>query len=161
VFEGLYPTLIAHRHEYAAICQAKGRIVIGPDWREGRGRIVPIGRLPEDQSPTTCAYSYPIQGICADIAMTAIADLDRRLCDQNIDGRLVGWIHDELIVEAREADADRIKALLKDAMERAFIDIFPAATLNKLVEVKVGRTWAETKERKKPGQRQPAKGQED
>jgi DNA polymerase-1 len=150
VFERLYPTMIAHRREYAQACQVRRAIIIGPDWREGRGRIVPLARLPEDQSPATCAYSYPIQGICADMCMKAIAQVDQRLRDQNIDGRLIGWIHDELIVEGREADADRIKALLKDAMERAFIDIFPAATLNKLVEVKVAPTWAAIKEKKKP-----------
>jgi DNA polymerase-1 len=156
VFERLYPTMIAHRREYAHACQVRRQIIIGPNWREGRGRIVPIASLPPDPSPATCAYSYPIQGICADIAMKAIADLGRRLRDQNIDGRLVGWIHDELIVEAREADADRVKALLKGAMERAFVDVFPAATLNKLVEVKVGVTWAAVKEKAKPpGGEQP------
>ena len=111
-------------------------IIIGTNWREGKGRIVPLARLPPDQSPTTCAYSYPIQGICADIGMMAITDLDQRLREQNIDGRLVGWIHDELIVEAREADAERVKAVLKDTMERAFLAVFPQATLLKLVEVK-------------------------
>jgi DNA polymerase-1 len=148
-FERLYPTMIAHRREYAHICQVKRQIIIGPDWREGRGRVVPIARLPEDQSPTTCTYSYPIQGGCADICMKALADIDKRLRDQNIDARLVAWIHDEFIVEAREADADRVKAILKDAMERAFLDVFPQATLNKLVEVKSGPTWAAVKEKKK------------
>jgi DNA polymerase-1 len=160
-FGGLYPAMIAHRHEYASLCQVKGHIIIGPDWREGCGRIVPLARLPEDQSPNTCAYSYPIQGICADICMKAIADVDRRLRDQNIDGQLIGWIHDELIIEGREADADQIKALLKDAMERAFIDTFPKATLRGLVEVKTGPTWGAIKEKKKPEQAQPVKGQED
>jgi DNA polymerase I len=155
VFERLYPTMIAHRREYAHACQVKRHIVIGPHWREGRGRIVPLARLPEDQSPATCAYSYPVQGLASDIAMKAIADLDKRLRDQNIDGRLVGWIHDELIVEAREADAERVKLALKDAMERAFISVFPAATLNKLVEVKTGANWAAVKEKAKPAQDQP------
>ena len=27
--------MIAHRRDYAGVCQARGRIVIGPDWREG------------------------------------------------------------------------------------------------------------------------------
>jgi DNA polymerase-1 len=150
MFEGLYPDMIANRRTYAAICQAKGRIIIGPRWREGLGRIVPIGRLPEDQSPTTCAFSYPIQGICSDIAMKAITDLDQRLRDQHVDGRIVGWIHDELIVEAREADAELIEFMLKDTMERAFLEVFPQATLLKLVEVKAGATWGAIKEDAKP-----------
>ena len=106
-------------------CQARGRIIIGPDWREGKGRIVPLDRLPKDQSTTTCAYSYPIQGICADICMKALTEVDRRLLADKIDGRLVGWIHDELLVETREADVDRVKAMLQSEMERAFIDTFP------------------------------------
>ncbi len=151
VFESLYPIMIAHRREYATLCQAKGRIIIGPQWREGRGRIIPIGRLPEDQSPTTCAYSYPIQGICADVCMMAIADLDRRLREQKLDARLVGWIHDELVIEACEADAEPIKALLKDTMEKAFLAIFPQATLRNLVEVNAGPTWAAAQQKpKKP-----------
>ena len=155
-FERLYPIMIAHRREYARVCQARGAIVIGSDWREGRGRIVPLDRLPKDQSTTTCAYSYPIQGICADICMKALTEVDRRLLDESIDGRLVGWIHDELIVEAREADVDRVKVLLQIAMERAFVDTFPSATLNKLVEVNVGLNWAAVKEKNKPpgGERQ-------
>ena len=60
-FASLYPTMIAHRRDYASVCQARGRIVIGPDWREGRGRIVPLDRLPNDQSPTDRApIAYPI-----------------------------------------------------------------------------------------------------
>ena len=148
-FASLYPTLIEHRRNYAAFCQARRAIIIGPDWREGRGRIIPLARLPDDQSPLTCAYAYPIQGICADICMKALTEVDRQLLAEKIDGRLVGWIHDELLVETREADVDRVKALLQQEMERAFIDIFPAATRNKLIEVKVAANWAEAKERAK------------
>jgi DNA polymerase-1 len=155
-FERLYPMMISHRREYATACQVNRRIIIGPDWREGRGRVVPIARLPEDQSAATCCFSYPIQGGCSDICMMALTDIDKRLCEQNIDGRLVAWIHDEFIVEAREADSERVTALLKDAMERAFVDIFPQATLLKLVEVQRGPTWAATKEKAKAPE-----GQED
>ena len=146
--------MIAHRREYAQACQLRRAIIIGTGWREGKGRIVPLAHLPPDQSPTTCAYSYPIQGICADAAMMAIVDLDQRLREQNIEARIIGWIHDELIVEGREADGDRIKALLKDTMERAFLAVFPQATLLKLVEVKSGLTWAALKQKVKKEEEQ-------
>jgi DNA polymerase-1 len=148
-FEQLYPDLMAHRREYVHVCQSRGFIVIGNDWREGRGRIVPFARLPKDQTVRTCCLSYPIQGLCADVCMTAIADVDRRLREKRIDGRLVGWIHDELIVEVRVRDVEAASVLLKDAMEQAFIAFFPAATLLKLVEVNVGADWAAVKEKKK------------
>jgi len=148
-FTSLYPVMIAHRRDYASVCQARGRIIIGPDWREGRGRVVPLDRLPKDQSTTTCAYSYPIQGICADVCMNALTEVDRRLLDDKIDGRLVGWIHDELLVETREADVDRVKALLQSEMEHAFINTFPEATRNNLIEVKAAANWAAIKARPK------------
>jgi DNA polymerase-1 len=148
-FERLYPDLMAHRREYVRVCQVRDAIVIGNDWREGRGRIVPFARLPKDQSVRTCCLSYPIQGICADICMKAVTEVDRRVWEENIDGRLILWAHDELIVEAREREASQVKALLKDAMERAFLEVFPKATLLNLVEVKVGPNWAAVKEKKK------------
>jgi DNA polymerase I len=155
-FASLYPVMIEHRRDYAAVCQRRSAIIIGPDWREGKGRIVPLDRLAKDQSTLTCAYSYPIQGICADICMKALTTVDRRLLDDNIDGRLVGWIHDELIVEAREADVDRVKAILQSEMERSFIDTFPTATLNNLIEVKVAANWAAIKAKPKASEGPPA-----
>ena len=146
-FEQLYPDLMAHRREYVHVCQSRGVIVIGNDWREGRGRIVPFARLPKDQTVHTCCLSYPIQGLCADVCMKAVADVDRRLREETIDARLVGWIHDELIVEARERDVEAVKTLLKDAMEQAFLAVFAKATLLKLVEVNVGPNWAAVKEK--------------
>jgi DNA polymerase I len=148
-FTNLYPTMIAHRRDYASVCQTRGPIVIGPDWREGRGRIVPLARLSDDRSPQTAAFAYPIQGICGDICMAALTAVDRRLLADKIDGHLVAWIHDDLIVETREADVDRVKALLQSEMERAFIDTFPSATRNKLIEVKVAPNWAQIKAKAK------------
>ena len=148
-FASLYPTMIAHRRDYAGVCQARGRIIIGPDWREGKGRIVTLDRLPKDQSTTTCAFSYPIQGVCADVCMMALTHVDRRLLADKIDGRLVGWIHDELIVETRETHVEHVKALLQSEMEKAFLSTFPTATLNKLIEVKTALNWAAIKEKAK------------
>ena len=144
-FAGLYPKMIAHRRDYAGVCQRRGAIIIGPDWRVGKGRIVPLDRLPKDQWTTTCGFSYPIQGTCADISMAALTAVDRRLIAEKIDGRLVAWIHDELIVEARETHVDQVKAILQAEMESAFVGTFPAATLRGLIEVKVALDWAAVK----------------
>jgi DNA polymerase I-like protein with 3'-5' exonuclease and polymerase domains len=149
-FEQLYTDLMAHRREYVQVCQKRGAIVVGSEWRDGRGRIVPFARLPKDQPIRTCCLSYPIQGLCADVCMKAVAEVDRRLIEERLEARLVAWVHDELIVEASEREAEAVKTLLKDAMEQAFLDVFPKATLLKLVEVNVGPNWAAVKEKKKP-----------
>ena len=48
-FASLYPMMIAHRRDYASVCQARGRIIIGPDWREGQGPDRPA-RPPAERS---------------------------------------------------------------------------------------------------------------
>lgn len=149
-FEGSYPDLLRNRSAYVAACHKRRAAIIGKDWREGKGRVIPFGWFDlEEQSLTNCLYSYPVQGICADICMLALAAIDRALREQGLSAAPVIWSHDEIVLEARESNAERAGALLKDAMEASFLDMFPGATLNKLVDVHVGRNWAEAKEKKK------------
>jgi DNA polymerase-1 len=146
-FAQAYPDAMRNRGAYATRCLREQRIVIGRDRHATTGRIIPLRRLRRDQNPTTCAFAYPIQGINAVIAMAAMADIDRELRVQRVDGGLVIFNHDEFVLEVREKDVERAKALLKAAMERAFLEVFPGAALNKLVEVHVGPNWAATKEK--------------
>ena len=44
----------------------------------------------------------------------------RRLRRENLKSRLVLQVHDELILEAPRAEADRVTAILKEEMEQAF-----------------------------------------
>jgi DNA polymerase-1 len=149
-FARTYPDLTRHRAEYAARCMREGRIVIGRDRFATTGRIIPFRRLRRDQNPTTCSFAYPIQGLNAVIAMNAMTRLDRALIEQRVDGGLAIFNHDELVLEVREVDAERAGALLKDAMESAFVEMFPSATLKGLVEVQTGANWAATKQQAEP-----------
>jgi hypothetical protein len=51
-------------------------------------------------------------------------------------------VHDELLVEAANADARRI---LEETMIEAFALTFPGAPTTKVVKVKVGPNWAAAK----------------
>jgi len=56
-------------------------------------------------------------------------------------------IHDEILLEVAD---DRVSEFIEkavNAMEEAFIDVFPTSKsyLKGLVEAKCGKTWAETK----------------
>jgi DNA (cytosine-5)-methyltransferase 1 len=119
-----------------------------PFWRlpDNKRRRDPNG--PREANGVTCAFAYPIQGANAVVTMRAMARLDRALIKQRIDGGLVIFNHDEFVLETREADAERAGALLKEAMESAYLDMFPAARLKGLVEVHTGLTWAGTKTKK-------------
>jgi DNA polymerase I-like protein with 3'-5' exonuclease and polymerase domains len=156
-FASTYSDLVRNRQEYTDWCLVNSCIAIGRDWRQGRGRIIPFSDLDEDDNPRNCAFNYPIQGICADISMGAIAAVRRDLVAADLDARLVIWAHDEIVLEVREDHAERAKAILIRDMEQAFINVFPEASLIKLVEAQVGPNWAAVKEKKK---KEPAEGGE-
>jgi DNA polymerase I len=84
------------------------------------------------------AYNMPIQGTAADIIKVAMVQLDERLSD--LGARLLLQVHDELLVEAPEGQAEEIAALMRELMEGAAQLSVP---LN--VEVGVGPNWYDTK----------------
>jgi len=47
--------------------------------------------------------------------------------------------HDEIIVEARDAIADQVKAIVAESMEAAFEKIIPEVPFT--VEIRVVETW--------------------
>jgi DNA polymerase I-like protein with 3'-5' exonuclease and polymerase domains len=51
-------------------------------------------------------------------------------------------IHDELLVEVPEADADAAVETLKACMHRAFVETFPGAPTFGLVDAHIGASWA-------------------
>jgi DNA polymerase I-like protein with 3'-5' exonuclease and polymerase domains len=89
----------------------------------------------------TLCCNAPIQGACADAAMLGLILVDAALQDAGIDGGLVLFIHDELVVEVPEADAARTQAILIKCMTEAFTEAFPGAPVNGLVETKIASSW--------------------
>lgn len=62
------------------------------------------------------AMNHPVQGTGADIAKEAMYRIWTRLGDA---GRVVGMVHDEIIVEVREECADEVATLVAVSMEQA------------------------------------------
>jgi DNA polymerase I-like protein with 3'-5' exonuclease and polymerase domains len=54
-------------------------------------------------------------------------------------------IHDEILVEVAEDDAEGARELLEACMIAAFAETFPNASLMGVVEAKIGKTWGELK----------------
>jgi DNA polymerase I len=83
--------------------------------------------------------NLPIQGTAADILKRAMIDLHAALTD--LPGtRMILTVHDELVLEAPEAEADRVAAVVRDRMEQAVQLDVPLT-----VDVGIGRTWTEAK----------------
>jgi len=86
------------------------------------------------------ARNAPIQGTAADIIKMAMVAVSRRLKQEGLSARLVLQVHDELIVECPETEAEAVKALLREEMEGVFALDPPL-----LAEAHAGRSWAEAK----------------
>ena len=86
------------------------------------------------------AMNSPIQGTAADIIKIAMLRVEEALKAKELKARLILQVHDELIIEAPEHEADEVKALLKNEMENAVTLAVPLT-----VEVSVGKTWYDCK----------------
>ena len=84
------------------------------------------------------ARNMPIQGTAADIIKLAMVRVEKRLSEEKLDASLIMQVHDELIVEASEACAERAAEILKTEMENA-----AALSVPLEVDVNVGKTWLE------------------
>ena len=86
------------------------------------------------------AMNMPIQGTAADIIKIAMIQVYERLKAECPEAKLIMQVHDELIIEAPEKDAERVAELLKNTMEHACELSVPF-----IVEVACGKTWYDTK----------------
>ena len=86
------------------------------------------------------AMNAPIQGAAADIIKLAMVKVYRRLKAELPEVHLILQVHDELILEAPEAQTERAAALLKEEMEAAVKLAVPLT-----VDVHTGKSWYDAK----------------
>lgn len=86
------------------------------------------------------AMNMPIQGSAADIIKIAMIKVHKELKAKNFKSKIILQVHDELLIEAYEDEAEEVSKLLKFNMENAVSLKVPME-----VEVKVGKSWYETK----------------
>lgn len=65
------------------------------------------------------ALNMPIQGSAADIMKLAMVRVFKRMAKEGLKSKLILQVHDELIVEAPEDEADRVSKLLEEEMSGA------------------------------------------
>ena len=86
------------------------------------------------------ALNMPIQGAAADVMKLAMVAVFARLKRERPDARMVLQVHDELIVECPEAEAEEIAALLEEEMEGVVQLSVPL-----IAEAHWGKNWKECK----------------
>lgn len=86
------------------------------------------------------AMNMPIQGAAADIIKIAMIKVENRLEKENLKSKLILQVHDELIVESPENEAEKVLELLKEEMESSVKLRVPL-----IAESSIGKTWYDAK----------------
>ncbi len=87
------------------------------------------------------ARNMPIQGTAADIIKIAMIKVYERMKAQSLKAQLIMQVHDELIVEAPEAEAEAVCRIVKEEMENAC-----SMNVKLTADVHSGKSWYEAKE---------------
>jgi DNA polymerase I len=82
------------------------------------------------------ALNTPLQGTAADLIKLAMIAIDRQLAAQNLRARMILQVHDELLFESPPDELDRLRALVRPAMEQVYPLSVPL-----VVEMKAGPNW--------------------
>jgi DNA polymerase-1 len=85
------------------------------------------------------AMNMPIQGTEADLMKLAMVAVDAELAKQVPTAKQLLQIHDSILVECDEADADAVAGVLKKTME----NIDPSLKVSLLVDTSIGQNWGE------------------
>lgn len=87
------------------------------------------------------AMNTPIQGTAADLIKLAMIRVSNALRDAGLKAKLILQIHDELIVEAPESEAEEAKAILEREMTQV-----ASLSVPLVADAQVGRSWYEAKD---------------
>lgn len=95
------------------------------------------GRM-EREAAERIAVNTRVQGSAADIMKKAMLDVDKAITENKTNAMLLLQVHDELILECDDKEADKAAALVKDKMEKAVVLSVPLK-----VSVEIGKNWGE------------------
>jgi DNA polymerase-1 len=84
------------------------------------------------------AVNAPIQGSAADIIKIAMINIHKRLINENWKSKMLLQVHDELVFDVHTSELERIKPMIKEEMENAFILDVPLE-----VDLGEGVSWLE------------------
>jgi DNA polymerase I len=123
-------TTVAEAEKTGAVRTLFGRRRVLPDITN-RNKTVKAGA-------ERVAVNTPIQGTAADIVKKAMIRVASRIETEKLSSRLLLQVHDELILECPESEADWVERILEEEMQRAVELSVPLR-----VSVESGRSWGD------------------
>ena len=122
--------------QYHALCRRS--------WQQGQQQASStLGRINiwSSKSPKlNQIINYPIQADCADILKQAISSWYLKCLHQKLDAYLVLTAYDQLVIEAREEQANYAAQILKKVMIEAGQDLLDPVPV--VVDIKIGKYWS-------------------
>jgi DNA polymerase-1 len=119
-----------HAHEQGYVETVFGRRLYLPEINSRNGQ--------RRQYAERTAINAPMQGTAADIIKRAMIGVDQALVEHKLDAKVVMQVHDELVVEVAEEQADALAQLLRKNMGMAAELSVPL-----VVDVGTGSNWDE------------------
>ena len=84
------------------------------------------------------AINQPIQGTAADIMKIAMIDFSKKLKYNKLKSRMIMQVHDEIVVELENSEAQIVKKLITEAME-----LDQKLSVPLVVDITLGESWKE------------------
>lgn len=88
------------------------------------------------------AINSPLQGAAADLIKMAMIELHKKLKEENLQSKIIMQVHDELILEVYKDELDKVKELVKSAME-----LGQPLDVPLVVDFEIGSTWMQNDEK--------------
>ncbi len=86
------------------------------------------------------ALNTPIQGTSADVMKLAMIKVYDKIKENNLQSKLILQVHDEIIIDAKKEEVEKLKTILKDAMENVVKLKVPLK-----IDISTGVNWYEAK----------------
>ncbi len=134
-----YPMVGAYMNNIKAQAHADGFVTT----MFGRRRVIPELKASNFNLRSfgeRAAMNTPIQGAAADIIKLAMLRVNDRLEKEQVDAKLILQVHDELILEVKQEQAEYVAKLLQEEMEAAADLQVPL-----LAEASIGHSWYDVK----------------
>ena len=86
------------------------------------------------------AMNAPIQGTAADLIKLAMVKVYNKLKEEKLDSKVILQVHDELILNVKENELEKVKNIVVEQMENVY-----KMSVALEVDTNVGKTWYEAK----------------
>jgi DNA polymerase I-like protein with 3'-5' exonuclease and polymerase domains len=134
----------ALRARYPLLLHWQRRMVNLAKWpgivRSKLGRPLRREWEPGGEIRYSLAMNFPIQASAADVLLVAMAKAAAAL--EGLDAAIILQVHDELVLEVAEGDAEAARDRLVEAMTAAWLEVFPGAPTLGLVDAAIRPCWA-------------------